>query len=115
MKLEIFDKPVAVEQLLFEVNPQRVEEFIRLDHELWTGTLEQYPGFAGKEVWVSDTVPGQVLSVIFWEDFDAWKEIDPQVLMDTDAAFGKRFGSGDFRLVGEFHNENQFYKVSQYR
>jgi len=25
MKLEFFDKPVAVEQQLFEVNPQRVE------------------------------------------------------------------------------------------
>jgi len=56
-----------------------------------------------------------VLSVIFWKDYDAWKAIDPKVLMDTDAAFGKTFGSGDFRLVGEFHNENQFYKICQYR
>lgn len=115
MKFETFDKPVAVEQLLFEVNPDRVAEFIQLDHELWTATLEEYPGFAGKEVWLSETVPGQVLSVIYWDDYDAWKAIDHQVLMDTDAAFGERFGADDFKLIGEFHNENQFYKVCQYK
>lgn len=115
MKLETFDKQVAVEQLLFQVKPDLVDAFIQLDHELWTAVLEQYPGFAGKEVWVSQTVPGQVMSIIYWEDYEAWKAIDHQVLVDTDREFGQRFGTDNFQLIGEHHNDNQFFKVCAYK
>jgi uncharacterized protein (TIGR03792 family) len=113
MKLKRFEKPVAVEQLILHVKPDLLEEWIELDHEIWSEGLAKWPGFAGKEVWVNNDRPGEVMAVVYWSDYDLWKAIDHQWLIETDREFNRRFGDGNARIVEEAHLRNQFYKVCE--
>ncbi len=113
MKMKRYKKPEAVEQLILHVKPELVERWIELDHEIWTEGLAKWPGFAGKEVWVNGDRPGEVMAVVYWSDFDLWKAIDTEWLMETDRRFNEAFGAGNARLVEEVHKRNQFYKVCE--
>jgi len=113
MKLKKYDKPQAIEQLIFKVKPELVEKWIELDHEIWTKGLARWPGFAGKEIWVNDDVPGEVTAIVYWSDYDKWKAIDPEWLAETDERFTDEFGSDNVSLIGELHNERQQYRVRE--
>jgi uncharacterized protein (TIGR03792 family) len=113
MELKRYDKPLAVEQLILHVKPDLVERWIELDHEIWTKGLAQWPGFAGKEVWVNEDRPGEVQSVVYWSDYKLWKAIDGAWLAETDQKFNELFGEGNARMVEEIHHRNQFYKVCE--
>lgn len=102
---------LAVEQLRFQVNPDRIEQWIALDHEIWTKGLEQWPGFSSKEVWVSADRPGEVITVIYWDDYELWKAVDTQWLKETDQRFCEQFGVEDMKFIEGMHEKNQFYKV----
>jgi hypothetical protein len=58
-----------VEVLIFQMDPAVVDEFIRVDHEVWTlgealmPSLSRIP-FLSKEVWLDDSKPGEVTSGI---------------------------------------------------
>ena len=56
-----FEQPQAIEHLVFQVKPERFEEWLALDHELWTLAEAQLcPGLLRKEVWVNQNVQGEV-------------------------------------------------------
>jgi uncharacterized protein (TIGR03792 family) len=115
MELTKFEKPMAVEHLLFKVKPELVDKFIELDHEIWTKQLSQYPGFVSKEVWVSKSVPGEVATIIYWSDINLWKAIDHHELIETDKKFTEAIGEGNAELYKAWHEESQFYKVTEYK
>ena len=114
MKFKEFDNKVAVEQLVFRVKPEKVKEFIELDHQIWTKELESKPGFKGKEVWVSDDKT-KILTTVYWRSLEEWKSIDHEVLAETDEKFTKALGQDNFELIRELHKENQYYKVAEYK
>ncbi len=73
---------MVIEWLTFAIDPDSRETFIRLDKEIWTAALSQYPGFIAKEVWISPDLLDQVAVVIRWQTREQWKAI-PQDVLDA--------------------------------
>ena len=105
----------AVEYLVFEVNPELIDQFIEMDHKYWTLFLKDKPGFISKEVWVNKTKPGEVSMITYWNTMEEWKSIPVEELIETGKTFAEAFGEKYFKLVKEVHKENALYKVREYR
>lgn len=73
---------MVIEWLTFAVDPDNRETFIRLDNEIWTAALSQYPGFISKEVWISPDLHDQVVLMVRWQTREQWKSI-PQAELDA--------------------------------
>jgi uncharacterized protein (TIGR03792 family) len=66
-----------VEILIFQMDPDVVNEFIQVDHEVWTLGEALIPGlsripFLSKEVWLDDSKPGEVTLVFVWDTQEEW-------------------------------------------
>lgn len=67
-----------VEHLVFTTAPEHVQEFLDVDHEVWTlgeaesGLFDHIP-FLYKEVWVNDNKPGEMHFIFVWESIESWK------------------------------------------
>jgi len=72
---------VVIELLKFKVPPEQREKYIQKDAEIWTTALTKYPGFLGKQVWISPTSPEFVTFIIHWATREQWKAI-PQKDLD---------------------------------
>lgn len=83
---------MVIEWLRVNVVPELRELYLQKDHEIWTAGLSQYPGFLNKEVWISPDRLNEVVLVIRWESFEAWKAIPSDVLASLDAAFNAVMG-----------------------
>ena len=101
-----------VEVLVFRVDPEDVDDFLRIDHEVWTLGEADTPGYDGipfesKEVWLNDERPGQVTIVFVWPDHESWQAVDQpafqQHLIDE---FDRRF-DGRYELVRAIHDEER--------
>lgn len=110
-----------VEVLVFEVDPAHVEEFLRVDHEVWTlgeayaEGLDPLP-FLSKEVWLDDAHPGQVTLVFVWESMAAWQTVADEALQRAlQRRFDERFGH-PCRLVRAWHEESSYgiHRVSRF-
>ncbi|MBD2114746.1 MULTISPECIES: TIGR03792 family protein [Cyanophyceae] len=73
---------MVIEWLTFAVDPENRETFVRLDNDIWTAALSQYPGFVSKEVWISPDLLDQVVYVVRWQTREQWKAI-PQADLDA--------------------------------
>ena len=102
----------AVEYLIFRVDPDRVDEFIRLENEVWTHGLRQQTGFISKDIWVNESKPSEVSVIIHWKDFDSWKNIPKEVSDQLTQQFDERFGADDYQLIREVHGGNRLVRVS---
>lgn len=78
---------MVIEWLKFQVPPEKWEEFIRRDEEVWTAGLRSVPGFLGKEIWV-DPVQNEVVIVIRWQTKELWKSVPQSVIDELDAKMG---------------------------
>ena len=102
---------LPVEVLVFEVDPDHLDEFLRLDHEVWTlgeafaGDLEGIP-FLSKEVWLDDSRPGEVTLVFVWESMDAWNAVGvEEVQHRLQQRFDERFAH-PVSLIAEPHEDS---------
>lgn len=71
---------LPIEVLVFEVDPAHLDEFLRVDHEVWTLGEAMLDGFdripfLSKEVWLDDSKPGEVTLVFVWESLEAWMKV----------------------------------------
>ncbi|MBD1872652.1 TIGR03792 family protein [Nodosilinea sp. FACHB-131] len=73
---------MVIEWLTFAVDPENRETFVRVDNEIWTAALSQYPGFISKEVWISPDLLDQVVYVVRWQTREQWKAI-PQADLEA--------------------------------
>ncbi len=105
----------AVEHLVFLVDDaNKIEEFVTLDHQIWTNFLSQQDGFIQKDIWVNyANKQGEIHSVVIWETLEQWKAISLDALMTKDKEFTNAF-SGKFSMIREIHKENnhQMKRVS---
>lgn len=88
---------LPVEVLVFSVDPIHLDEFLRVDHEIWTlgeallEGFERIP-FLSKEVWVDDSRPGEVTIVFVWESMESWMRVaDDEIQKRLQAEFDRRF------------------------
>ncbi|GEM_PF-2565028 len=61
---------MILEVLTVRVEPERLEEFVALDREVWTETLRKQPGFIRKEAWLGED-PDEVTFGVWWESREA--------------------------------------------
>jgi uncharacterized protein (TIGR03792 family) len=76
----VTDERRPVEVLVFSMDPRVVDEFIAIDHEVWTLGEAFTPGldripFLSKEVWLDDSKPGEVTLVFVWENQELWDTV----------------------------------------
>jgi uncharacterized protein (TIGR03792 family) len=83
---------MVIEWLKFNVSPELRETFVQKDAEIWTATLAQYPGFLGKEIWISPDNLGEVIAVIRWQSLEQWQAIPADVLEQTETKFRSVMG-----------------------
>ena len=107
------DERLPVEVLVFRVEPSRLDEFLRIDHEVWTLGEAYLDGddhipFLSKEVWLDDSEPGQVTLVFVWESMAAWRRVGAEdVQARIQAEFDRRF-TGEVQLVRALHEESSY-------
>lgn len=107
------DERLPVEVLVFRVEPSRLDEFLRIDHEVWTMGEAFLPGseripFLSKEVWLDDSKPGEVTLVFVWESMAAWRAVGAaDVQARIQAEFDRRF-TGQVELVRALHEESAY-------
>ena len=90
-----------VEHLIFETAPEHVQEFLDVDHEVWTlGEAES--------VWVNDNKPGEMHFIFVWESLESWRKVDDK---EVQAALIARFESKfqhPYKLTRCIQNEENF-------
>lgn len=102
---------LPVEVLVFSMDPTVVDEFLRIDHEIWTMGEALLPGFEripiiSKEVWLDDTRPGEVTLVFVWESMGSWMRVaEDHVQVRLQAEFDARFPHA-VTLVRALHEES---------
>lgn len=104
---------LPIEVLVFEMDPAHVDEYLAVDHEIWTLGEALLPGFEhipflSKEVWLDDSRPGEVTIVFVWESMDAWKRVaDGEIQARLQAAFDARFAHS-VTLVRALHEDSSY-------
>ena len=105
------ERPVEV--LVFRMDPAVVEEFIRVDHEVWTlgeaytEGLTDLP-FLSKEVWLDSSKPGEVTIVFVWDTQSAWDIVgNTEFQKKLQAEFDSRFPH-PIELIAAPHEDSHF-------
>lgn len=110
-----------VEVLVFKMNPAVVDEFIAVDHEIWTLGEAHTPGldripFLSKEVWLDDSKPGEVTLIFVWENQELWDTVgEPTFQQSLQETFDQRFPH-PLELIAAHHVESNFgiHRVSRF-
>jgi uncharacterized protein (TIGR03792 family) len=104
---------LPVEVLVFQMDPACVEEYLAVDHDVWTlgeaflDGFDHIP-FLSKEVWLDDSRPGEVTLVFVWESLESWMRVGGESIQKAlQARFDERF-SHPIELVRAPHEESRF-------
>lgn len=84
---------MVIEWLKFKVVAELREQFVQQDNEIWTAALATYPGFLGKEVWISPDDLTQVITVVRWASSEQWHSIPPETLAQVESRFAEVMGN----------------------
>ncbi len=104
---------LPIEVLVFEMSPENVDEYLALDHEIWTLGEATLPGFEripffSKDVWLDDSRPGRVSVVFVWESLEAWRRVgSAEIQTRLQSEFDARF-KHPVQLVEAWHEETNF-------
>lgn len=108
-----------VEVIYFKTAPEHVEDFLRVDHEVWTikqvdmEGLDKNP-YLYKEIWLNENNPGEIKVVIVWETMEYWKQVDQKEFQaKLMAEFDEKFGK-PYEFLGGLKGEDN-YRVSCFR
>lgn len=102
-----------VEILVFRMDPTHVDDFIAVDHEIWTLGEAFMPGlstipFISKEVWLDDSKPGEVTLVFVWESQELWDTVGNTTFQQQlQQQFDARFPH-PVELISAPHEDSQF-------
>jgi len=105
------ERPVEV--LVFRMDPAVVDEFIRIDHEVWTLGEAHMEGlidipFLSKEVWLDSSKPGEVTIVFVWDTQKAWDIVgNTEFQKKLQAEFDSRFPH-PVELIAAPHEDSNF-------
>jgi uncharacterized protein (TIGR03792 family) len=112
---------LPVEVLVFEVEAGHVEEYLAVDHEVWTlgeafiDGFDHIP-FLSKEVWLDDAHPGLITLIFVWESIESWRQVgDGELQRALQERFDTMFPH-PVRLVRALHEESNFgiHRVSRF-
>lgn len=90
---------MIIEWLKFRVSVESRDIFIQLDNQVWTSVLSQFPGFLGKEVWISPHTPDEITVMIRWETREQWKAIPCTILEETEQKFAQKMDNHPYKMI----------------
>jgi uncharacterized protein (TIGR03792 family) len=93
------ENSMVIEWLKVRVDPDKREQYVQKDEEIWTKALSKYPGFLGKEVWISPDDLSQVVLIIRWESFEKWQAVPEADMEQVEARFAQAMGSTNHEIV----------------
>ena len=112
MKTTTFEKPQFIEALTFKVAPEDVDKYLKVEEEVWFKDMVDLPGFLGSETWVSETKPGEITQIYFWESEEAFNSISQEFKDEhvkcTDEACKNEF-------VSAWHVLDKRYRIREFR
>jgi uncharacterized protein (TIGR03792 family) len=76
---------MVVEVLRFTVPPERRDDFIARDAEVWTPVLARRPGFIRKQTLADRLDPSRVVLLTHWETFEDWQAFPNELREQLDA------------------------------
>ena len=91
---------MIIEWLKFKISPDRREEFIQKDTEIWTAAISAYPGYLGKEVWIDPNAPEEVVILVRWATYQQWKSLSSDYLAKVEQEFSTAMAGG-YELIEE--------------
>lgn len=102
-----------IEHLVFMTNPDKVNEWIELDHEYWTKYLSTNSGFLRKEVWINEENPGEVHTLIWWKTMEEWKMFSEDDVIANDKKFTAALNGikSEYTDLADVDQNQQLYKV----
>ena len=115
MQLKRYEKPLLVEELVFQINPDLIDRYLDGDYACFTQGLSQYPGFMGSAVWVSQDRPGYVRNIVYWKDRESFQAVDPAWVAEMDARLQELMGEGNIQMIEAAHTVNQMGLAQEYR
>lgn len=95
---------MVIEWLKVRVPAAQRERYIQVDDQIWTPALQQYPGFMGKETWISPEDDEVVIFVIRWRSREDWFAIPEDELAEINTRFDAAI---DFSYTMEHSKEFQ--------
>ena len=110
-----------IEVMVFSMDPGVVDEFIAIDHEVWTMGEAFAPGldgiaFLSKEVWLDNSKPGQVTLVFVWENQQLWDIVGaPELQTKLQKLFDEKF-THPIELIAAHHQDSDYgiHRVSRF-
>lgn len=90
---------MVIEYLKFLVTPEKREEFIAKDREIWTPAIAEYPGFLSKEVWINPEIAEEIIIIVRWSTREQWKAIPTNFLAKIETEFANAVGENTYKLV----------------
>lgn len=117
----ITDEHRPIEVMVFSMDPGVVDEFIAIDHEVWTMGEAFAPGldgiaFLSKEVWLDNSKPGQVTLVFVWENQQLWDIVGaPRLQTKLQKLFDEKF-THPIELLAAHHQDSDYgiHRVSRF-
>lgn len=109
----VANERLPVEVLVFKMDPAHVEEYLEVDHEVWTlgeaflDGFEQIP-FLSKEVWIDDSRPGEVTLVFVWESLEAWMAVGSEAIQQALQARFDALFPHPIELIHAPHEESNY-------
>lgn len=99
----------VIEQLIFEIPLINLDKFLKADAEIWTNFLKKIPGFIKKISTYQNSIDKndgnvKVNFLIFWKNYESWKNIKKEDLVKTQEKFVLKYGNE--HLPKPIHNEN---------
>jgi uncharacterized protein (TIGR03792 family) len=109
---------LPVEVLVFKMDPLHVEEFLDIDHKIWTlgeaASQSKIP-FLSKEVWLDDNTPGQVKMHFIWDSREDWvRTSQPSLQKDLQNAFDSQFLHPYEVLRIDTHKSTAIHRYSRF-
>jgi len=101
----ILNEKLPVEILQFYTNPENVEEFIKVDYDIWTlkesihNNIALYP-FYSKEIWLNENNPGEITIIHIWKSLELWKMMDQKKCIEE---FNNNF-KYPYKLLTDIHD-----------
>jgi uncharacterized protein (TIGR03792 family) len=114
------NEDLPIEILEFYTKPIHVEEFLKVDYEIWTkfeseNELYNFP-FISKEVWLDKNNPGKITIIHIWKSLELWKLIDNKEFQNKCITEFERHFTHPYKFLTNSHDVSFWskYRHSRY-
>lgn len=107
MRTEVYKPGNFIEELVFKMEPEDVQQYAELEYEIMARELAELPTFRGWQIFASESEPGEVTTMYFWESYEAYKAIDQEWLAAKKQALSEAFKGKTFVFLRAEHEINR--------